>query len=79
MEETKVKHKTDYLFSKCTFWRGIGSVFNVPGNYYEFHISETELEADHKALTSDWENIGEDIREAKKKFETLNHTKLCLK
>ncbi|SHG33270.1 hypothetical protein [Flavobacterium johnsoniae] len=79
MEKTKVIYRTDYLFSKCSIWRGIGSVFNLPGNYYEFDTSKTEQEADNKALTSDWENVGADIRNAKKKFEKENFNKLCLK
>lgn len=79
MEETKVKYKTDYLFSKCNFMRGIGSVLNLPGNYYEFNTSKTEQEADNRALTSDWQNVGDDIRTAKKKFEKQNYSKLCLK
>lgn len=79
MEKTKVIIKTDYLFSKCNFLRGVGSVLNLPGNYYEFNTSKTEMEADNKALTSDWENVGADIRNAKKKFEKQNLNKLCLK
>jgi hypothetical protein len=79
MEKTKVKYKTDYLFSKCSFWKGVGSVLNLPGNYFEYEYSKTEQEADTKALTSDWQNVGEDLRNSKKKFEKQNYAKLCLK
>lgn len=79
MEEAKVKYESDFLFSKCNFWRGFGSVLNLPGNYYVFDTSETEKEADQKALTSDWENVGADLKRAKKKFEKENRDKLCLK
>ena len=79
MNEIKVKYKTDFLFSKCTFWRGVGSVLNVPGNFYEFNTSNTSEEADNKALISDWENVGKDIKDAQKKIEKENYLKLCIK
>ncbi len=85
MEESKVKLKSDFLFSKSTFWDGIASVLNLPGNYYEFNTSKSPEEADKKALISDWENVGEDIRQARKRFEKDNEEgikltckKLCL-
>lgn len=79
MEEPKVIYETNYLFSKSSFWRGFSSVLNLPGNFYEFNTSETETEADQKALTSDWQNVGEDLRNAEKKFVKQNFKKLCLK
>lgn len=79
MEKEDTKYETGFLFSKCNFWRGIGSVLNVPGNYYEFNSSKTEEEADNRALTSDWIIVGQDIKNAQKKFESKNHKELCLK
>lgn len=36
------------------------------------------MEADFIALTSDWQNIGNDIRKSKEKFEKDNKSKLCI-
>ncbi|KAF2515079.1 hypothetical protein E0W68_13130 [Flavobacterium salilacus subsp. salilacus] len=77
MEKVKVKLETGFLYSKCSFLRGIGSVFNLPGNYYDFDYSDTENEADKKALYSDWENVGADIKTAREKFEKQHKDELC--
>ena len=58
------KHRTDFLFSTSSFSIGIGSIFNLAGNYYTFNYSDTGLEADMKALASDWFVIGQDIEDA---------------
>jgi hypothetical protein len=79
MEEKKIKYKTNFLFPRCTFIDGLGSVLNLDGNYYEFNGSKSEADADRKALISDWENVGDDIRKAIDKFENQNNHKLCLK
>lgn len=55
------KAKSSFFFTKTSFWTGIGSVFNIAGNYYEFNHSSNELEADRKAIQNDWETVGEDI------------------
>ncbi|PLB20000.1 MAG: hypothetical protein TRG1_1264 [Flavobacteriaceae bacterium FS1-H7996/R] len=42
----------------------MGSAFNVFGNYYKFNTSKTSLEADFKAIQSDWGVVGQDIEKA---------------
>ncbi len=59
---------SSFLFPKPTFVIGMGSVFNVGGNYYEFNSSNNELEADLFALRNDWECVGNDIKKAKNKL-----------
>ncbi len=54
--------RTDFLFPKRSFWTGFSSVFNVFGDSDKFNTSKSGEEADLKALMSDWEMVGEDIR-----------------
>ncbi len=61
---TKRKYKTDFLFPKSSFLIGVGSVFNLFGNYYTFKTSKTSSEADYKALQSDWGVVGQDIEKS---------------
>ncbi len=56
----------------------MGSILNLAGNYFEYNYSKSDNEADLKALTSDWNNVGEDIKKSKINFEKKKH-KLCLK
>jgi hypothetical protein len=58
------KYKTDFLFPKSSFFIGIGSAFNIFGNYYKFNTSKTPLEADFKAIQSDWGVVGQDIEKS---------------
>ncbi|MEZ5006960.1 MAG: hypothetical protein R2753_02280 [Chitinophagales bacterium] len=64
----KKLYHTDYLFSKSSFLDGLGSIFNISGNYYNFNYSKTEEEADSKAIKNDWGVVGDDIREAQNKL-----------
>ena len=57
---------------------GVGSVLNIAGNYFAFDYSKSDIEADFKAIQSDWGVVGQDIRSATNKFkksfpkETIN-------
>jgi len=61
------KYKTTFLFVKPKLFIGIGSIFNIYGNYWMFNYSKSGGEADAKALENDWGVIGQDIKEAIKK------------
>ena len=65
----KNKFYTDFLFSTNTFLTGAGSAINLAGNYYEFNSSESELEADERAIRNDFNMIGQDLLEAMSKIE----------
>ncbi|MBA3986470.1 MAG: hypothetical protein H0X63_07870 [Flavobacteriales bacterium] len=78
MKKRIPSYKTDYLLPKNNFWVGMGSILNLAGNYFEYNYSKSDNEADLKALTSDWNNVGEDIKKSKINFEKKKH-KLCLK
>jgi len=79
MKNRNQKFVTDFLLPKNNFWVGMGSVLNLAGDYFEYNYSKSEADADNRALHSDWYNVGEDIKEAKLKFEKYNQKKLCLK
>lgn len=68
--------KTDFLLPKNNFWIGIGSVLNLFGGNFEYNYSKTENDADYKALTSDWLNVGKDLSNAQLIFEKENSNKL---
>jgi len=62
---TRIKHyKSNLLFPRTSMLMGIGSIFNISGNYFEFDYSKSEKEADIKAIENDWGVIGNDILEA---------------
>lgn len=44
------------------FWEGVASIFGMTGT------SETEPVSDAEALSTDWENVGNDIRNAMNKY-----------
>lgn len=55
--------KTDYLFPKQSFFRGIASLGNLSGSLLS-NSSKSIVEADGTAINADWNMVGEDIREA---------------
>ncbi|MEP2689171.1 hypothetical protein [Maribacter dokdonensis] len=59
---TDTDKKTDFLFPRRSFWTGFSSVLSIFGETNKFNTSKSGEEADYKALKSDWEMIGQDIR-----------------
>lgn len=57
---------TDFLMPRSSYITGAGTVFNLAGSYYVYNTSNTPEEADAKALASDWQVIGNDLRNALK-------------
>lgn len=78
MNKKREKYRTDFLLPKNNFFVGLGSVLNIAGSYFEYNYSKSEKEADCKAIYSDWQNVGDDFRKSKEKFERDNKGKLCL-
>lgn len=79
MKKRNIKYRTDYLLPKNNLWVGMGSILNLAGSYFDYNYSKTEKEADFKAIMSDWENVGVDVKKSKEKFENKHKRKLCLK
>ena len=55
-------YKTDFLFSKGSFFTGMGNVFNIAGRYHNFNTSASDQEANKKALRSNWKIVGQTMR-----------------
>lgn len=72
MKKRNVRYRTDFLLPKNNFWIGMGSILNLAGSYFEYNYSRSENEADLKALISDWDNVGGDIRKVKEDFKIKN-------
>lgn len=75
----KNKYKTDFLLPKNNFLIGLGSVLNISGSYFEYNCSESEEEADKKALFSDWYNVGNDLKVSLKDFKKKHSEELSIK
>jgi len=71
------KYKTDFLTAN-SFLIGMGSVFNIAGNYFKYNSSKTEEEADGLAIANDWHIVGQDINDAMIIFDKENHNQLVI-
>jgi hypothetical protein len=54
---------TDFLLPRSSFLIGVGSVMNIRGQTFSYNVSESPAQADMLALQSDWQVIGDDLRE----------------
>lgn len=70
MDKTLKVMKTSFLLPKGGFLVGMGSVFNIAGNYFRYNSSESAEVADYKALCSDWSNVGSDIEVSMNKYSS---------
>lgn len=52
------------LFSRPSFLTGFSMVLDLGATFNQYNEDRTELEADLKALRSDWFSVGDDIRRA---------------
>ena len=52
---------SDFLFVTPTFLLGAASVLDIGGTLTGYNTSKSELEADTKAIRSDWQMVGHDI------------------
>jgi len=62
LEMIDTDKRTDFLFPKRRFWTGFSNVLSIFGEPNKFNTSKSGEEADYKALKSDWEMVGQDIR-----------------
>lgn len=75
MEKRNKIRKTDFLLPNNNFLIGLGSVLNIVGSYFEYNYSSSSEEADLKALESDWQNVGGDIKESIANFKKQDSNK----
>jgi hypothetical protein len=59
--EIEEDERSSELYNDLSFLSGMGSAFNIGGNYYDFNYSESDEEADTKSLKRDWEMVGRTI------------------
>ncbi len=57
------------LFARPSAIEGVARLLDLGITLQEYNASETENEADAKALKSDWHAVGIDMKSAVKKYE----------
>lgn len=62
--------KSDFLFARPSFLKGVGSVLNIGATGNVYNSARSVAEADSKAIASDWKIIGNDMREALNGYRT---------
>lgn len=61
-------NQSDFLFAMPSFLRGISRILDLGATGVSYNESKNEIEADMKAINSDWIIVGNDIREAMDEF-----------
>lgn len=51
-----------FLFASFSFFEGIGRVLDITGTMVGYNGSPTIEEADNRALCSDWQTVGDDLK-----------------
>jgi len=72
------KSHTFILFSTPSFFIGMGSIFNLAGKYFYYNTSDSDAEADYKAIESDWKAVGKDIQDSINTYKEENNKQLEL-
>ena len=57
-------NRSDFLFANPSFIGGMASVLDLGATLVVYNESGSIFEADARAINSDWEVIGQDIRTA---------------
>lgn len=65
-----------FLFARPGFIGGMARVFDLFGLLNTYNISTTPLEADYKAIRSDWKAVGSDMWSAVEQYERENEQTL---
>jgi hypothetical protein len=68
----QTKFKTDFLVARPSFASGFARLFDWYGQFDSYNESTTEVEADGKAILSDWSMVGLDILSAVDQFDKQN-------
>ena len=55
------KARTDYLFATPSFLAGVARLFDFGCTFDQYNRSESNAEADARAIASDWAMVGKDI------------------
>lgn len=68
--------RTDFLFARPSFLNGAARVFDIGGTLNVYNESPSTKIADLRALRSDWEVVGRDMRAAFNMFEKNHNDKI---
>ena len=68
----KKQYSTYNSFVRPSFFTGVGSIFNICGNYYKFKRFSSPQVADINAIENDWGVIGNDIYDSISNFNKIN-------
>lgn len=52
------------LYVNPSFWEGVARLVDITGSLNEYNYSGSPNEADCRAIASDWEAVGSDMRVA---------------
>ena len=63
------KITTDFLFARPSFSSGIARLFDFWGLYDLYNVSPSTVEADARAMYSDWRIVGQDLIIAKEQWQ----------
>ena len=62
-------HTSSVLGARPSFLEGIARVVDIGNTLQTYNDSDSEQEADTKALRHDWQIVGEDIRQSISQYE----------
>jgi hypothetical protein len=63
------KVKSGFLFATPTFTSGFARVLDLYGVYDKYNSSNSDREADCRAIWADWRVVGQDVFSALREFE----------
>ncbi len=64
------RYITGFLYSDNSFLAGAATSFNLAGNFYEYNLSDSDQEADSKAISNDFAMVGQDISDSLAKLKS---------
>lgn len=70
-KQKNLRKKPEYLLPRNSFIIGLGSVLNIFGAYFHLDYSSSPKNIDEKAITSDWNMVGDDFRKVLEKSPSL--------
>ncbi len=78
MSERLTYYRRALIFSLCarpSIWEGIARLIDIGATLNEYNYSETAMEADYRALRSDWEMVAQDMWSAIGRFDQEHYGK----
>ena len=60
---------SDFLFAVPSYLSGIARTLDLGGTFDSYNESSTGEEADRRAISADWRMVGQDLREAMRRFD----------